>query len=162
MRSTRNSVVCSKQVMTPRWHLIIVFLPLIDMDTSLARQIVIVLFNASRKRAIKLKMFFAVCHSNIGMATKCRLDRMPLTQMLMCMSKNELLRCVLPSPTIENAQIEMCNNKSVILFKLVATRVRTYWPMLWLLMPPNYYTLRWPLVWRIMAMVYRNDMPHLT
>jgi hypothetical protein len=76
---------------TPRWHLIIVFLPLIDMDTSLAHQIVIVSFNASRKQAIRLKMFFAVCHSNIGMVTRCRLDRMSLTQMLMCMLKNELL-----------------------------------------------------------------------
>lgn len=34
---------------------------------------------------------------------RCKLDMMPPMHMQMCMSKNELLRCMLPSPAIESA-----------------------------------------------------------
>jgi hypothetical protein len=145
--STENLAACSKRVTTLRWHLVIVFLPSINMDTSLACQIVVASRSASRKRAIKLKMFSAVCRLNIKMVTKCRLDMMPPTQMQMRMSKNELLWCVLPSSVTKNAKINGCNNRSVILFRLVATKAQTYWPTLWLLMLPSFCTLKWSLVW---------------
>ncbi len=71
-------------------------------------------------------MFSIVCCSNIGMVIKCRLDKMSPTQMQMHMLKNELLQCVLPSSAIKNAKTDGCNNKSMILFKLVATKTQRY------------------------------------
>ncbi len=162
MRSTRNLTPCSRWVTMPQWHLVIVFSPSTDMDTSLARQIVVASFSTSKKRAIKLKMLSTMCRLNIGMATKCRLDRTLLTQMWMCMLNNELLWWMLPSPVTENVQTDECNNKFVILFKLVVTRVWTYWLTLWSLMSPNFYTWRWSLVWKIAATVYQNNMSHPT
>jgi hypothetical protein len=111
-------------------------------------------------QVIKLKMLSTMCYSNIGMVTKCRLDKTLLRHMWMRMSKNELLRCVLPSLATKNAHIDGCSNKSTILFKLVVTIVQTYWLTLWLLMSPNFCTLRQSLAWQIVGAVYRNDMPH--
>jgi hypothetical protein len=162
MRNTGNSVACSRRVTTPRWHLIILFSPLVDTNMSLACQIIVAPLNASKKRAIMLKMFSTVCRLNIGMATRCRLDKTSLTQMQMCMSKNELLWCVLPSPTTKNAQTDRCSNLFAILFKLVATKTWTYWLTLWLLMPLSFCTLRRSFAWQIEVAVYRNNMPHPT
>ncbi len=110
MHSTRNPMTCSRRVTTPQWHPIIVFSPSVDTDVNLAHQIVIVLLNASRKQAIRLKMFSAMCCSNIGITIKCRLDRTPSIHMWMLMLKNKLLWCVLPSPMTKNAQIDQCSN----------------------------------------------------
>jgi hypothetical protein len=87
---------------------------------------------------------------------------MPLTQMQMCMSKNKLLWCVLPSSATENAKTDGCNNKFTILLRLVATKTWMYWLTLWSLILPNFYTLRRSLAWWIMTTICQNDMPHPT
>jgi hypothetical protein len=162
MCNTWNSTACLRRVTMPWWHLVIVFSPLIDTDTSLARQIVIMLLSVSKKQGIKLKMFLVVRCSKLGWRpsadwTGCRWCRSGCA----CQNTNCYNACCHPRQPKMPWLTNKCSNRFAILFRLVATKVWTYWLMLWSLMSPNFYTLKRLLMWWIMVAVYWNDMLHL-
>ncbi len=144
MRSTRNSTTCSRRVTTPWWHPVILFLPSVDTNMSLARQIVVTPLNASKKWAIRFKMLSAKCYRQcvartLGWRlgadwTRHRWRRCECA----CRRTNCYDACChprqwkMPRPTSAATNLWYCSS----------SWRPTYWPTLWSLMSPNLCTLK--------------------